>query len=50
MSTIDRLVNEGMPSETWGTRSRRFLPSEAIGWARARERAPVSRQSGPDST
>jgi phage terminase Nu1 subunit (DNA packaging protein) len=33
--TIDRLVGEGMPSETWGRRTRRFRPSVAIAWARA---------------
>lgn len=33
---IDRFVREGMPSETWGMRHRRFLPSRAIAWARAR--------------
>jgi hypothetical protein len=36
ITTIDRMVAEGMPSETWGRRSRRFLPSAAIAWARAR--------------
>jgi phage terminase Nu1 subunit (DNA packaging protein) len=35
--TIKRMVTAGMPSETWGmSRTRRFLPSEAIAWARAR--------------
>ncbi len=33
VATIDRMVSEGMPSETWGRRSRRFLPSQAISWA-----------------
>lgn len=36
VSTIDRLVTEGMPSETWGMRTRRFLPSRALAWARSR--------------
>lgn len=36
VKTIDRLVSEGMPSETWGMRTRRFLPSRALAWARAR--------------
>lgn len=36
VSTIDRLVSEGMPSETWGMRTRRFLPSRALAWARSR--------------
>jgi hypothetical protein len=36
--TIKRLVAEGMPSKTWGlSRCRRFLPSEAIAWASARD-------------
>lgn len=35
VNTIDRMVNEGLPSETWGRRTRRFLPSQAIAWARA---------------
>lgn len=34
--TIAKLVNEGLPSETWGLRSRRFLPSECISWLRER--------------
>lgn len=35
--TIKRMVAAGMPSETWGmSRTRRFLPSEAMEWARAR--------------
>ena len=33
--TIDRWLAQGMPSETWGMRrTRRFLPSQAIAWAR----------------
>ena len=39
VATIDRMVRAGMPSETWGIRSRRFLPSVALAWARARELA-----------
>jgi predicted membrane chloride channel (bestrophin family) len=35
--TVKRMVAEGMPSETWGmSRTRRFLPSEAMAWARER--------------
>ncbi|WP_028065139.1 hypothetical protein [Solirubrobacter soli] len=35
--TIKRMVAEGMPSETWGmARTRRFLPSVAMAWARER--------------
>jgi phage terminase Nu1 subunit (DNA packaging protein) len=36
VNTIDKLTAEGMPSETWGMRARRFLPSEAIAWAKQR--------------
>jgi hypothetical protein len=35
--TVDRMVGAGMPSEVWGKRARRFLPSEAIAWAGARD-------------
>lgn len=38
-NTVDRLVKAGMPSETWGVRARRFRPSIAIAWARARKRS-----------
>ena len=38
LPTIDRMVRDGMPSETWGMRARRFRPSVAIAWARARGR------------
>ena len=38
-STIKRLARAGMPSETWGmSRTRRYLPSQAIAWARSRDR------------
>lgn len=38
-STIKRWVAAGMPSETWGmNRTRRFLPSQAMKWARDRTR------------
>lgn len=37
VSSIDNMVREGMPSETWGMRSRRFRPSRAVAWARARQ-------------
>jgi len=36
-STIKRWVQAGMPSVTFGLRCRRFLPSQAIQWARHRE-------------
>jgi len=41
-STIQRMVQEGMPSETWGMgNTRRFRASEAMAWAR--ERATISK-------
>jgi hypothetical protein len=43
VSTIDRMVRAGMPSETWGMRTRRFLPSDALKWARSRQRAKEQR-------
>jgi phage terminase Nu1 subunit (DNA packaging protein) len=39
LATIDRMVAEGMPSVTWGRRTRRFRASVAISWALERERA-----------
>jgi hypothetical protein len=39
LATLDRMVAEGMPSVTWGRRTRRFRPSVAIGWAAERGRA-----------
>lgn len=39
LPTIDRMVRAGMPSETWGMRARRFRPSVALAWARARRNA-----------
>jgi phage terminase Nu1 subunit (DNA packaging protein) len=33
VATVDRMVAEGMPSVTWGRRTRRFRPSAAISWA-----------------
>jgi hypothetical protein len=36
-STVKRMVAAGMPSETWGmSRTRRFLPSQAMEWASGR--------------
>lgn len=46
VATVDRLVAEGMPSETWGRRTRRFRPSVALAWARARS-APLRGSSAP---
>jgi hypothetical protein len=39
LATVDRMVAEGMPSVTWGRRTRRFRASEAISWASERGRA-----------
>jgi hypothetical protein len=37
LSTVKRMRAAGMPSESWGmARTRRFLPSEAMRWARER--------------
>jgi excisionase family DNA binding protein len=37
-STIYRFIAAGMPSETWGMRrTRRYLPSACLRWARARD-------------
>jgi phage terminase Nu1 subunit (DNA packaging protein) len=36
VATVDRMVAEGMPSVTWGRRTRRFRPSAAIAWAAER--------------
>ncbi len=47
VATIDRLVCEGMPSETWGRRTRRFRPSVALAWARSREYAADPVHSAP---
>jgi phage terminase Nu1 subunit (DNA packaging protein) len=33
VATIKRMAREGMPSETWGRRTRRFRPSVAMAWA-----------------
>ena len=36
-STVTRLTAAGMPSENWGmARTRRYLASECVAWARAR--------------
>jgi phage terminase Nu1 subunit (DNA packaging protein) len=37
-ATVDRLVSEGMPSVTWGRRTRRFRATAAIAWAGERRR------------
>jgi phage terminase Nu1 subunit (DNA packaging protein) len=38
LATVDRMVAEGMPSVTWGRRTRRFSASQAISWAAERGR------------
>jgi len=45
--TIKQLTAEGMPSENWGmARTRRYLPSEAIAWARERGRMMTVNRPG----
>jgi phage terminase Nu1 subunit (DNA packaging protein) len=39
VATVDRMVAEGMPSVTWGRRTRRFRPSVALQWAREQRAA-----------
>lgn len=41
LRSLDRLVAEGLPSKTWGLRTRVFRASEALAWAaqRAERRA-----------
>jgi phage terminase Nu1 subunit (DNA packaging protein) len=42
--TVDRMVRDGMPSESWGLRARRFRPSVALAWARTRGRRADQRR------
>ena len=37
LRTVQTWTREGMPSQTWGMRVRRYLPSEAMAWARQRD-------------
>lgn len=47
VSTVKRMVAAGMPSETWGmSRTRRYLPSEAIAWAHDRAKIDAANQPG----
>ena len=39
VTTIDRWRREGMPSERWGKRPRRFLRSRAVAWLREQDAA-----------
>jgi phage terminase Nu1 subunit (DNA packaging protein) len=50
--TIERFRAAGMPSETWGLkRTRRYLPSKCIAWARARDRfRTIERSPDRDDT
>ena len=43
--TIDRMVRDGMPSESWGLRARRFRPSVALAWASTRGESAGERRS-----
>lgn len=48
LRTVRRFTAEGMPSETWGmARCRRYLPSEAMAWARARSRGTIAASDNP---
>jgi excisionase family DNA binding protein len=48
--TIRRMVTAGMPSVTWGMgHTRRFLPSQAVAWARDRATMGVVNASGERS-
>jgi predicted DNA-binding transcriptional regulator AlpA len=46
--TIDRMRGEGMPSVTWGRRTRRYLPSHAMSWAGVRIRPLSGEHNAPD--
>lgn len=37
VATVDRMVRDGMPSVTWGRRTRRFRASVAIQWAMSQQ-------------
>jgi excisionase family DNA binding protein len=50
-STVKRMVAAGMPSETWGmSRTRRFRPSDAMAWARDRDRGKMRQPRDRDHT
>lgn len=38
LKSVDKLVNEGLPSHTWGLRTRKFLWSEVRRWLDGRDR------------
>jgi hypothetical protein len=39
LKTLDALVREGLPSETWGRKMRRFNLAECEAWRRGRRAA-----------
>ena len=41
IGTVKRWTREGLPSETWGMRVRRYLPSQARAWAQVRARSTL---------
>ena len=43
--SVDRLVKQGLPSVTWGLRTRRFKASVALQWARAQDGGPNERSA-----
>lgn len=47
VSTVRRWIAEGMPSETWGLRARRILPSVALAWVRTRRYAAADNYKVP---
>jgi hypothetical protein len=48
LSTINRMLAAGMPSVSWGVRTRRYRPSECIAWAAARESCKLNAGSNTD--
>jgi hypothetical protein len=45
--TVKRMLTAGMPSETWGmARTRRYLASDCIAWARSRSRMDPDNDQG----
>lgn len=46
--TVRRWTAEGMPTENWGmSRCRRYRPSDAMRWARARSSGTISPNHNP---
>ena len=46
LRTVKAWTSEGMPSESWGMRVRRYQPSAAIAWARNRGTMAAAKQPG----